>query len=180
MVSASFTASETLPVGVTATDLLGSTTYVNVKKTALAAALSTTVSKVTITSFTISSRQLTEFVGRALATASKTVTTNFGVETADASAATTLKASLEASDFSATLKTQLDTAASAADYSNDSFFASDPPVLGAVSAVSAPVVANAPTPAPKAPAKKTSLGARQSATIGVSVTLVAAAFVTLF
>ena len=83
---AGYTAYETLPADVTASDLAASIAYTAAKQTGLAAALSVPTSDITITGFTLGARRLgprrLEPVVRQL-TGTVSVTTSFKVVVAD-------------------------------------------------------------------------------------------------
>jgi len=179
-VASAFTATETLPAGVTASDLIGSATYVDAKKTALSVALSGIAKdKITITGFVVSNRQLFMLENRrSLSTADKTVTTNFEIETPTAAAAAAVTSTLTATTFTATIKTELDTAIAAKDFSSDTFFASNPPVVKSVASVQTPVASAVTTsPSTTAAAAAPTAGAF---TLGVSSTLFAIGCMVLF
>ena len=118
----SYTATETLPSGVTADDLMSSAVYVGAKKTGLSVALSVDVGNVDITGHTVGSRRLSA-VGRQL-TAAVSVTTQFAITVSDSSTAQSLSTTIAgaADDIS----THTNAAMAAADWSSESVITSAP------------------------------------------------------
>ena len=113
---------------------------------------------------------------RALSTSDKTVTTNFEAKAADAAAASALTTLLADSSISETLKTQVQAAMTAADWSGESVITAAPTVK-AVSAVQAPVTRDAPAQETTSKAPETSNAAvvgLRSAGAGVMLLAVAA------
>ena len=111
---------------------------------------------------------------RALSTSDKTVTTNFEAKAADAAAASALTTLLADSSISETLKTQVQAAMTAADWSGESVITAAPTVK-AVSAVQAPVTRDAPTQETTSKAPETSKAAMVGLRSGAGVMLLAVA-----
>jgi len=169
---ADFTATEVLPVGVTGAKLMASTAYKNAKIAALADVLKVTKDKVEIVGFTVSTaRQLaSDAADRRLAAhlGSKAVKTDFKVTAADEVAAAAMKKVFaDKAAFKTSMKTALDTAFAAADFSGDTVITAKPTV-SAVSAVSDPTVTVL------APAATTTAAASGAATISGLSSLVLA------
>jgi hypothetical protein len=137
VVAAEVTSEESLPTGTTEDDLINSVTYVDVKKTALSAALGVPQGNIEITGFTLSSilRRLSSAAGRGLS-GSFSVTTAFTVAVADADTAQALATTMSDPSIAETIKTQTNIAAAAADWSNEPVLTSAP----TVNSVTAPVV----------------------------------------
>jgi hypothetical protein len=143
-VQASYQATEDLPTGVTATQLLASTVYTTAKQTGVANALGVAVSKVTVDGFVLARRRLTTKKGRKLA--STTVTTNYSVEVA-AAQATAMETSVASNSIAATIQTETTTAMAAADWSSEPVLTAAPTItVDAVSYVGTVTQAPAATP----------------------------------
>jgi len=144
-VAASFTATETLPAGVTGAQLLASTPYKTAKKEGIAAALAVAKADITIVNFavTAASRALLAQQQRALATASAEITTDYEVAAADAAAASAVQASLGAANIADTIKAKVNEKMAAATFAADGLFNGTAPTVTAVSAVTTGTVSSA-------------------------------------
>jgi hypothetical protein len=148
-IAGEYTAEETLPDGVTADDLLNSTTYVAAKQTGLATALNVSVPDVTITGFTITPHhgRRPAAVGRQLVS-HVSVTTSFTVNIAGSNSADSLSASI--ANASTAIEAETNNAMAAADWSGEPVLTAAPtmaaPTMGA--AASTAQVTDAPTPVP--------------------------------
>jgi len=122
VVLAQYTADETLPSGVTESDLESSTVYRAAKReglvavlSGLGAALSVPEEGIAITGFTLGNRRLSTAFRKVTGTTS--VTTRFKVEVPDRSIATTLATTIEGA--SAEILAQTNSAMAAADWSGE-------------------------------------------------------------
>jgi hypothetical protein len=146
LVSAEYTADETLPSGVSSSDLMLSTVYTAAKATGLSAALSVPVSDITMTGFTVGARRLSAAV-RQLSDA-VSVTTSFTVQVADEGVASDLSTTIVGAADA--IKTETDSAMASADWSGESVITAAPTLT--TPDVATPVVIVAPTPAAPTPA----------------------------
>jgi plastocyanin len=126
LVAAAYTADETLPSGVTSSDLMNSTVYKDAKATGLSVALSVPVSDITIIGFTVEARRLSAAVRGLSVTVS--VTTSFTVQVADAIAAGALSTTIAGAADA--IKIQTNIAMSAADWSGEPVLTAAPTMTG--------------------------------------------------
>ncbi|CAK0834100.1 unnamed protein product, partial [Prorocentrum cordatum] len=115
LVSAEYTAEETLPSGVTSSDLMSSTVYRSAKTTGLSAALSVPASDILVTGLTVAARRLSAAGHQLSRTVS--VTTRFTVQVADERAAEDL--SITVGGVADAIKAETDSAMAAADWSSE-------------------------------------------------------------
>ena len=149
-IAGEYTTEETLPDGVTAEDLMNSTTYVSAKQIGLANALNLTASDITITGFTIKDHhdRLPSAVRQLSRDSHFTVTTSFTVQIVGSHSADSLTAAIAGS--SAAIETATNDAMAASDWSGEPLITAAP-ALTASSVGAAGSTAGftfAPTPVP--------------------------------
>lgn len=146
-VSASYTAAEMLPLNVTKVDLMASEPYMGAKVTGLAKTLSVTEQSILITDFEVtapSSRRLEEQTTdqrRQLSSGNVDVRTFFKVTTVDNAASLAVVADIVSS--AATLKTNIDNAMAATNWTGQTVLTTAPTIAGSIT-LTAPVVSTLP------------------------------------
>ena len=125
-IAGEYTTEETLPDGVTAEDLMNSTTYVSAKQIGLANALNLTASDITITGFTIKDHhdRLPSAVRQLSRDSHFTVTTSFTVQIVGSHSADSLTAAIAGS--SAAIETATNDAMAASDWSGEPLITAAP------------------------------------------------------
>ncbi|CAK0871785.1 unnamed protein product [Prorocentrum cordatum] len=144
VVTAEYTSDETLPAGVTSTELMSSTVYKAAKTTGLANALSVPESDITITDFILNARRLSEVVRQLSDTVAISVTTRFSILVADESDASSLATTIQGA--AEDIKTHTENAMQQADWSGESVITAAPTMT--TPDVSTPNVFVGPTPLP--------------------------------